>query len=209
MQTFAHYALLGTFIAGAAGMVALLLITAKHGLTGRRSRREDRAARVADTVAVVGLAVAVGLGVAVFTQHMRGLASLSDRTLERLTAMEHRLESSEAQLAALTPSTVVAAVPKAWSPASAQPTPEPKRRGTAMRLAAGSSVVTIRSWPVTATTVAIPNATSPSPQSLLPRHEPTLAEQTARGWDALKRDAQRGGEDLREGWYQLRQAFAN
>ena len=208
MQTFAHYALLGTFIAGAAGMVALLLITAKHGLTGRRSRREDRAARVADTVAVVGLAVAVGLGVAVFTQHMRGLASLSDRTLERLTAMEHRLESSEAQLAALTPSTVVAAVPKAWSPASAQPTPEPKRRGTAMR-PADTSMVTLRSRSVGATTVTVRNAPPPSPRSVLPRREPTLAEQTARGWDALKRDAQRGGEDLREGWYQLRQAFAN
>ena len=252
MNLFADYALLGTLIAGSAGVVVLVLTTAKHGLTRRRSRRGDRGVRVADTAAVLCFALSAGFGVLGLMLHTRGLDSSSatqDRLLERLTAVEKRVETAESQLARNartvmntspseprtahiesrsdgvddrsarsngTSATPHTPVPKVWSRVSDAPALDRSRR-YARSTSAGTSLVTTRSRSVDATasrsvdaTALVTETAPPAPARFVaPPREPTFAEHTASGWDALKRDVKRGGDDWREGWQRLRRVFSD
>ena len=114
MHSLAHYALLGSLIAGAAGALVLAVVTLKHGIARRSSSEEDdlspeesarrvRTVRLADTVAVLCFAVAAGLGVVGITQSMRtttaAIATVDDTAMrEKVSALEGRLASAEQQL---------------------------------------------------------------------------------------------------------------
>src|SRR5437762_1115545 len=83
MQTFAHYALLGSLIAAAAGVLVLTAVTVKYGIRRRalldgddegdaaELSRRQRTVRLADTMVVVCFAVAAGLGVVGMTRPAR------------------------------------------------------------------------------------------------------------------------------------------
>ena len=129
MQTVAHYALLGSLIAGAAGALTLIAVTLKHGLRRRlpddaddsdSSARTLRSVRLADTTAVLCFAVAAGLGVIGLMQQTRALASAArtgdDRVVEQLQALERRISRAESELQARATS----AEPRAWDQRVAQ-----------------------------------------------------------------------------------------
>src|SRR5919106_829850 len=98
MQTLAHYALFGSLVAGAAGVLVLAIVTLKHGVHRRIpdgddptgcSQRTFRSIRLADTVAVLCFAIAAGLGVVGLTQQTRAITTAvalgeENRLVERL-----------------------------------------------------------------------------------------------------------------------------
>ena len=115
MQTFAHYALLGSLIAAAAGVLVLTAVTVKYGIKRRallegddesdaaELSRRQRTVRLADTMVVVCFAVAAGLGVVGMTRHARVAAILpgvEGALAERVQALERRIASAELQLQA-------------------------------------------------------------------------------------------------------------
>src|SRR5262249_55922053 len=121
MQTVAHYALLGSLVAGAAGVLVLTIVTLKHGLRRRVATAEGaiepqpvlRPIRPADPVAVLSFAVAAGLGVFGLMQQTRTIAAAGSdgRVAQRLDALEQRMARAEHGLAARQ---VAIAEPKAW-----------------------------------------------------------------------------------------------
>jgi hypothetical protein len=114
MQTLAHYALLGSLLAGAAGAVIIATVTLKHGFKRAATEDDDEALevtarrhrmiRLADTVAVLCFAVSAGLGVVGLMQHTRGtvappFASVDDgRLADRLQALEQQLAATQSAL---------------------------------------------------------------------------------------------------------------
>ena len=60
---------------------------------------------------------------------------------------------------------------------------------------------------------ASPIAASPTPpaeqEPAAPPHEPTLGERAAAGWEAMKRDVARSGDEWLEGWRRLRRLFGD
>src|SRR5438105_3047714 len=109
MQSLAHYALLGSLVAGAAGTIVLAVITLKFGFKRSAATdpeeplddtaRRQRMIRLADTAAVLCFAVAASLGVVGLMQHTRGVtpavaASDEPRVAERLEALEARLAAT-------------------------------------------------------------------------------------------------------------------
>ena len=119
MELFTRYALVGSLVAGAAGV--LTLVRVKHGIRRHLEqgdedaetppRRIARAVRLADAGAVLCFAMSVALGVAGLLQHTR--SSVDGRLQERLDALEERLTIAEAQLEAGA-ATVVQIAP--WEP---------------------------------------------------------------------------------------------
>ena len=108
MHSLAHYALLGSLLAGAAGALVLITLTIQHGLKRRAqpdATPEEAAARVrlvrlADSIAVACFAVAAGLGVVGLMHHTRPTpfahaAGNDGKVGERLHALEARLASAE------------------------------------------------------------------------------------------------------------------
>ena len=116
MHSLAHYALLGSLLAGAVGALALVAVTLKYGFKRRDPSdpdvppevvaRRQRTIRLADTVAVLCFAVAAGLGVVGLMQQTRDgvtpvVATVAEGpVVDRLHALEKRLSSAEGELQA-------------------------------------------------------------------------------------------------------------
>ena len=113
MQTFAQYALLGSLMAAAVGLVVLATLTLKHGIHRRIPESDDagtdvprilRSVRLADTIAVVCFTVAAVLAVVGLTRETRDIASAArideGRLIERLELLEQRIAAAEGQLQA-------------------------------------------------------------------------------------------------------------
>jgi hypothetical protein len=333
MQTLAHYALFGSLVAGAAGVLVLAIVTLKYGVHRRipdgddppgRSQRTFRSIRLADTVAVLCFAIAAGLGVVGLTQQTRAITAVAlgeeNRLVERLQALEQRVERAEAQLKAR----AVAAEPKPWEriaqierrvgsvegrttdgvrdrrderpaaapsaasrrssslpavpatakrevsvmpsasprsaplstdPVASPPSPEATARpaptapaatpdpaasaGPASASSGGASAVAVPPLPEPAAPLPPPPVVStpsppavstppppvaavssprprqvapparPAPPPPAPAREPTFGERVSSGWDALKRDLERGGDEWVAGWRRLRRLFGD
>jgi hypothetical protein len=113
MHSLAHYALLGSLLAGAAGALILIAVTVRHGLKRRGLPdgdevpedvvRRHRTVRLADTAAVLCFAISAGLGVVGLMQHTRavpppGATADEGQVAERLSALEKRVASAELEL---------------------------------------------------------------------------------------------------------------
>lgn len=109
MHSFAQYALLGSLLAGAAGVLVLIAVTLKHGIRRQIPDADDepgaaqrtlRTIRLADTVAVVCFAVAAGLGVFGLMQQTQAMATApradEAELAARLQELEERLATAEA-----------------------------------------------------------------------------------------------------------------
>jgi hypothetical protein len=139
---------------------------------------------------------------------------------ERIARLENRLGAVEerAAVAARRPATVT---PRAVAPAAAAAKPKPvppppsapmPSASPQLSPAAGDEVVPEpvvppkRDTRVPAATVTAPVA---RPRMEAKPEDPGLGEKLRRDWDAIKRQARRGGDEWREGWAQLKRVFSD
>jgi hypothetical protein len=233
MQSPAHYALLGSLLAAAAGAVVLATVAVKHGFRRRVVHDDEqnpdaaacqhRIVRLADTVAVLCFAVSAGLGVVGVMQHTRAVpapvAATDPAMPERMRALETRVAAAELALERHPSSPEWRAWEERLARLESRLGAVEERAVSAERRAIASEHASRarrddrpRALPASPPRAAPPPAlrepeASASPRTA-PAADPTLGEKIRRDWETVKAHARRGGDEWRDAWGQLKGLFA-
>jgi outer membrane biosynthesis protein TonB len=134
------------------------------------------------------------------------------RTAPATAARQVVPQASPRQIAPSTPRAVTPPkpAPAPPPPQSVAPRPSPDEGESVSAPEVAASPRVEASAPVAAATPITPPAPpreSPRARVEPPAQDPSLGDKLRRDWDAIKRQARRGGEEWRDGWDQLKRLF--